>query len=78
MPIKQGDWSEYRALILEELKRLANGIEGVNHKIDDLRAADIADVKAQIAVLQFKSGLWGAIAGAIPSALAVLYLVLSK
>lgn len=75
---KQGDWGEYRALVLEEMKRLNLGIEAVNLKIDALRSADIAEVKAQIAVLQFKSGLWGAMAGAIPSGLAVLYVLMNK
>lgn len=78
MTLKQGDWGEYRALVLEEMKRLNSGIESVNRKIDDLRSADIAEVKAQIAVLQFKSGLWGALAGAIPSAMAVIYVLVNK
>lgn len=75
---KQGNWGEYRQLVVEELKRLSLGIETVNRKIDDLRSADIAEVKAQIAVLQFKSGVWGFIAGAVPSAVAIAYIFLSK
>ena len=60
------------------MKRLNLGIETVNRKIDDLRSADIAEVKAQIAVLQFKSGVWGFLAGAIPSAVAIIYVMVSK
>jgi len=80
MPAKspQGDWGEYRTLILAELKRLHEGIEEVKDKIDVLNAAEITAIKAQIAVLQFKSGVWGFLAGAVPSAVAVIYMLMSK
>lgn len=80
MPSKppQGDWGEYRTLILAELKRLHDGIEEVKEKIDTLHASEIGAIKAQIAVLQFKSGVWGFLAGAVPSALAITYVMVSK
>jgi len=79
MATKQtGDWGEYRSLILAELKRLSEGIEGVKLKIDSMHTTEIGDLKAQMAVLQFKSGVWGLIAGAIPSAIAVIYVLLHK
>ena len=73
-----GDWGEYRALILDELKRLNLGIEGLREKIDEMHTSEIASIKAQIAVLQFKSGIWGFMAGAIPSIAAAVYVVLHK
>ncbi len=59
----------------------------VDVKIDDLRegeisrlraesAREIGKINAEIAVLKFKSGLWGAAAGLIPAVVAVLYVVL--
>lgn len=80
MPAKvpQGDWGEYRTLILAELKRLHEGIEEVKAKIDTLNASEISALKSQIAVLQFKSGVWGFLAGAVPSAVAIIYVIASK
>jgi hypothetical protein len=74
----QNDWGEYRTLILAELKRLSDGIDSVKIKIDEMHASDIGDLKAQMAVLQFKSGVWGFMAGAIPSIAAAAYVVLHK
>jgi hypothetical protein len=75
-PESQGDWVEYRRLILQELQRLADGISDVKIQLATLHSMDIAAIKAEIAVLRFKSGLWGAVAGAIPSVAALIYVTL--
>jgi hypothetical protein len=72
-PESEGDWGEYRRLILAELQRLSDGISEVKGQISVLNTADIADIKAEIAVLKFKAGVWGLIAGAIPGAIALIY-----
>lgn len=72
-PDAEGDWGEYRRLILAELTRLSDGISEVKGQISVLSTADIADIKAEIAVLKFKAGVWGLIAGAIPGAIAFIY-----
>lgn len=65
-----GGWNEYRRLVLQELKVLhEDNVELKNH---------IADLKAAVAVLQFKSGLWGFVAGAIPSVSALAYMAINK
>lgn len=65
-----GSWIEYRRLILQELQVLhTDNVELKNH---------IADLKAAVAVLQFKSGLWGFVAGAIPSVSALAYMAINK
>lgn len=78
-----GDWAEYRRLILQELQRLHEGIGEMNGRLSNLNKAEIAEVRAQgaknseeIAVLKFKSGLWGFVAGALPATVAVLYVLL--
>lgn len=78
-----GDWAEYRRLILQELQRLHEGIGEVNGRLSNLNKAEIAEIRAngvrnseEIAVLKFKSGLWGFAAGALPSSLAVLWILL--
>jgi hypothetical protein len=77
-PDDQGDWGEYRRLILQELQRLHDGINEVKNQIMVLHASEIAGIKAEIAVLQIKSGVWGFVAGAVPSAVAIAYIFLSK
>ena len=58
------DWSEYSKLILAELERHNNLIE----KIRD----DISQIKGDIKLLNYKSGLWGAIGGTVPFAIAIM------
>lgn len=61
------------------------GITRVNSRIDEvialitrLQTAELSDIKAEIAVLKVKSGIWGLIGGAIPAVAALLYVVLHK
>lgn len=77
-PENEGDWGEYRRLILAEITRLSDGISELKGQISTLSSLELAGIKAEIAVLKFKSGLWGFAAGAIPSALATVYSVLHK
>jgi hypothetical protein len=72
-PESEGDWGEYRRLILQELQRLHEGIAGVQGQLASLHASELAGIKAEIAVLKFKSGMWGFAAGAIPGAAALIY-----
>jgi hypothetical protein len=72
-PESDGGWDEYRRLILQELQRLHEGVAEVNAKIGALTSLEIAGIKAEIAVLKFKSGLWGFTAGAVPGVIALIY-----
>src|SRR6185436_20297356 len=65
-PESEGDWGEYRRLILAELTRLSDGISEVKGQISVLSTAEIA-------VLKFQAGVWGFIAGAVPGAIALIY-----
>jgi hypothetical protein len=56
-------WKEYRRLVVAELERLSKLITTVDDKISKLRGEDIADIKVDIAMLQVKAGIWGAVAG---------------
>lgn len=77
-PESQGDWGEYRRLILQELSRLHDGIGEVKMQISALHSSDIARLNARMSVLEFKAGVWGLIAGAIPATGALIYMVMSK
>lgn len=74
MPEEQGGWGEYRMLILQELKQLHEEVKDVKSSLTAL-SFELSAVKAQIAVLQVKSGVWGFFAGAVPSAAAVVYAI---
>lgn len=58
-------WREYRRLILAELERINISINDINKKIEQFRSDEIAQIKVAIAMLQVKSGVWGAAAGLI-------------
>lgn len=70
-------WGEYKLLVLDQLEKLTNRIASLESKVDVFRADDMAGVKVEIALLKQKAGLWGAIAGLVPSALAALIWYLS-
>jgi len=72
-PESEGDWGEYRRLILAELTRLNDGISEVKAQIAVLRSDDISEMKAEIAVLKFKAGVWGLLGGLIPAVVAIVY-----
>jgi hypothetical protein len=56
-------WREYRRLILAELERINKSIIEINKKMEQFRADEISQIKVAIAMLQVKSGVWGAAAG---------------
>ena len=70
-------WIEYRRLVLGELERLNATTTLLDRKLDELRneirsendrrdaatAAQISELKVSVAMLQVKSGLWGAGSG---------------
>ena len=72
----EGDWGEYRRLILQELQRLHEGIAEVKGQVSALHTRELAGIQAELAVLKFKSGVWGFMAGAIPAMAIAIYTVL--
>lgn len=52
------NWSEYKRLVLSELKRLHDTIEGIEKAI--------GKINTEIATLKAKAGIWGAIGASIP------------
>ena len=56
-------WSEYEKLVLNELERHNNLIEGIRK--------DVSDIRSEIAMLKVKSGLWGMLGATIPLAIAI-------
>jgi hypothetical protein len=71
-------WGEYKRLILQELERLSKEVALLNIKLDNFRSDEIAGIKVEVAMLKVKAGVWGAICGAIPAALAAIAWYLSQ
>lgn len=63
-------WPEWSNHVLQELKRLSES--------NELQTTELSEIRVEIATLKVKSGVWGAAAGAIPSVLVLLYMILSK
>ena len=56
-------WREYRRLILSELDRINVSILSLNTKLERFHNEEIGQLRVDIAMLQVKSGVWGAMAG---------------
>jgi hypothetical protein len=64
MAEENGDWKEYKKLVISEIDRLSTQIGCLEKKIDHLRS--------DVVMLKVKSGIWGLFAGLIPVTIAVL------
>jgi len=64
MAEENGDWREYKKLVISEIDRLSDHIGSLESKIDNLRS--------DVVMLKVKSGIWGLFAGLIPVTIAML------
>ena len=64
MVVENGDWREYKKLVISEIDRLSDHIGSLEGKIDHLRG--------DVVMLKVKSGIWGLFAGLIPVTIAML------
>lgn len=58
------DWFEYRKYIVSTLEKQSEELEAIRDQMVLLRI--------DLAMLKVRSGVWGAVAGSIPAAIAVL------
>jgi len=63
--VENDTWIEYRKLVLSELERLNIKVMEIDQNLNS--------TKTDIAMLQIKAGLWGAISGVIPGLIAALF-----
>ena len=68
MPVEDNGWNEWSRYVLKELTRLGDCYSGLLETVSGIRN--------ELSVLKVQAGIWGAIAGAIPAAVAVLYIML--
>jgi hypothetical protein len=63
-------WSGYGKLVLAELERLNKNVKEVEKSQQK--------IQIEIAMLKVKSGVWGAIAGAIPATVVAIYIIIKS
>jgi hypothetical protein len=63
-------WTTYGKLVLSELERLQNEQDKTNIRVALTREKDLPELRTEIATLKTKAAIYGAIAGAIFSAIA--------
>ena len=68
-PGSSNGWPEYRREVMERLQSLREDVKALDGKVDEVRL-DMAGLKV-------KASVWGAIAGAIPAAVAIAWHYLS-
>lgn len=74
-------WEEWKNHVLQEQKRQNRVMENIREDVSSLKGS-LLEFKKDAAVeskkieteLRIKSGIWGAVAGLIPAALAVIYI----
>ena len=64
MADENGDWREYKKLVMSEMERHSGHLCRLEKKIDNLRN--------DVVMLKVKSGVWGLFAGLIPVTIAIL------
>lgn len=68
-------WNEWSKHVLKELERLNDCYASLLKAHGDTKESDgqrYGRLKTEIAILKVKSGMWGAIAGAVPSGIAAI------
>ena len=89
---KNGDWDEYRRLVMHELGRLEERMakdfamhmrsdermsEELNQALSSL-SKNISNLREDVAAIKVKSGVWGLIGGAIPATVTLILLYLES
>lgn len=69
MTEREDDFDAYKLMLLDRLGKLEKGQDELSDKFD--RGA--REITAEIATLKVKSGVWGFMAGAVPTTLAIVY-----
>ena len=68
--MSENNWSVWSKFVLAEIKRA--------HKEVEKQGEIIGEMKLEIAMLKVRAGLWGALAGAIPSLAVAIWLIIKN
>lgn len=65
-------WEKCGYHVIEELGRISHCTNKIKFDMTKIRADDIPKLRDEISALKVKAGIWGLIAGAIPSLAALI------
>lgn len=65
-------------MLLETLRDIKETQKDIWEEIGDIKSVEISSLKADIAVLKTKAGIWGMVGGAIPVGIGLLVYFLEK
>lgn len=63
-------WHEYKLLVIDRLDTLKDGLEQLTNTVNR--------IDKQVTAIKIKSGLWGAIAGSVPTLIGMLIYMIVK
>jgi hypothetical protein len=69
--VSERSWFEYRKYIINELTRIDKGVASLHDKMEqamNVRDEAMAKMRIDIAMLQTKASMWGAVSGMVASA----------
>ena len=72
------DWIESRRLVAYELRSIRTEVHTIRERLDEFRAEDLPKLRTEIALLKFKSSIWGAILGGLSGILVSLAFLISR
>lgn len=58
-------WGKYQEFVLNELERISESIQMLDNKLDKINHDEISEMKIKIAMLEVRSGIFGAAAGTL-------------
>lgn len=70
VPDENGEWKEYRRLVLDRLTAMEKRLDMIDGKWAerfDLMEARMRENEMEVVAVKIKAGMWGAIAGMLPS-----------
>ena len=54
------NWGSWRRHVLLEMEAQRKSLEGLMNALTELKTKEIAEIKTEIALLKYKSSVWGA------------------
>jgi len=72
--VPRNGWNSYQKLVLDKLDEHSESLKSLGDEMNSIRIKDVPALQVEIAMLKIKAGMWGAIAGMVPAALAVVYI----
>ena len=67
MAKSEAKWDGYQRLVVSKLDDHSRALEALNADIKAIRVTDVPALQVEIGALKVKAGMWGAMAGLVPT-----------